>query len=92
METATIRIPEEKKNLLKAVASLENKKMSDLIVDLIDEYVARRRETLKIMSVPGLYEKIRGASREFRTGKTVSLSDARNKLERRALPIGPERS
>jgi PHD/YefM family antitoxin component YafN of YafNO toxin-antitoxin module len=81
METATIRIPEEKKNLLKAVASLENKKMNDLIVDLIDDYVARRRETLKIMSVPGLYEKIRAASRDFRAGKTVSLGDARKKLK-----------
>jgi PHD/YefM family antitoxin component YafN of YafNO toxin-antitoxin module len=81
METATIRIPEEKKNLLKAVASLENKKMNDLIVDLIDEYVARRRETLEIMSVPGLYESIRAASREFRAGKSVSLKDARKKLE-----------
>lgn len=82
METATIRIPEEKKNLLKAVASLENKKMNDLIVDLIDEYVARRRETLEFMSVPGLYKSIRAASREFRAGKSVSLRDARNKLER----------
>ena len=81
METATIRIPEEKKNLLKAVASLENKKMNDLIVDLIDEYVARRRETLEIMSIPGLYESIRAASREFRAGKSVSLKDARKKLE-----------
>ena len=82
METATIRIPEDKKNLLKAVASLENKKMNDLIVDLIDEYVARRRETLEIMSVPGLYESIRTSSREFRAGKSVSLKDARNKLVR----------
>jgi len=82
METATIRIPEDKKNLLKAVASLENKKMNDLIVDLIDEYVARRRETLEILSLPGLSEGIRAASRDFRAGKTVSLKDARKKLER----------
>lgn len=82
METATIRIPEEKKNLLKAVASLENKKMNDLIVDLIDEYVACRKETLEIMSVPGLCESIRAASREFRARKSVSLEDARKKLER----------
>lgn len=82
METATIRIPEDKKNLLKAVASLENKKMNDLIVDLIDEYVARRKETVKIMSVPSLYENIRSASREFRARKSVSLSDVRKKLDR----------
>jgi PHD/YefM family antitoxin component YafN of YafNO toxin-antitoxin module len=82
METATIRIPEEKKNLLKAVASLENRKMNDLIVDLIDEYVDRRKETLQLMAVPGLYEQIRASSREFRQGRTVSMKDARKKLER----------
>lgn len=82
METATIRIPEDKKNLLKAVASLENRKMNDLIVDLIDEYVDRRKETLQLMAVPGLYEQIRASSREFRQGRTVSMKDARKKLER----------
>ena len=39
MGTATIRIPEDKKNILKAISSLENKKMNDIIVELIDEYV-----------------------------------------------------
>ena len=82
METATIRIPEEKKILLKAVASLENRKMNDIVVALIDEYVESRRESLELTAVPGLYEKIRRASREFRARKTVSLIDARKKLGR----------
>jgi hypothetical protein len=82
METATIRIPEDKKNLLKAVASLENRKMNDLIVDLIDAYIERRKETAELMAIPGLYERIRASSREFRQRKTVSLVDARKKLER----------
>ena len=82
METATIRIPEGKKNLLKAVASLENRKMNDLIVDLIDEYIERRKETLELMAIPGLYEKVRASSREFRQRRTVSLNDVRKKLER----------
>jgi hypothetical protein len=81
METATIRIPEGKKNLLKAVASLENRKMNDLIVDLIDEYIERRKETLQLMAIPGLYDQVRAASREFRRRQTVSLNDARRKLE-----------
>jgi len=82
METATVRIPEKKKNLLKAVASLENRKMNDLLVDLIDEYVARRKETLELLAIPGLYDEVRGASKEFRERKTVSLKDARKNLER----------
>lgn len=82
METATIRIPEDKKNLLKAVASLENRKMNDIIVDLIDAYIERRKETAELMAIPGLCQRIRASSREFRQGKTVSLIDARKKLER----------
>ena len=82
METATIRIPEDKKNLLKAVASLENRKMNDLIVDLIDAYIESRKETAELMAIPGLYKKIRASSREFRQRKTVSLVDAQKKLER----------
>lgn len=82
METATIRIPEDKKNLLKAMASLENRKMNDLLVDLIDEYAERRKETLEFTAIPGLYEEVCRASREFRERKTVSLKDARKALER----------
>ncbi len=81
MDTATIRIPEDKKNLLKAISSLENKKMNDIIVDLIDEYVNRHKETLELLAMPGLYEKIMNASKEFKERKTVPLKDARKKLE-----------
>ncbi len=79
METATIRIPEAKKNLLKAVASLENRTMNDIIVDLIDAYIERRKESAEIMAVPGLYESIKASSRGFRRGKSVSLGDVRKK-------------
>jgi PHD/YefM family antitoxin component YafN of YafNO toxin-antitoxin module len=85
METATIRIPEEKKNLLKAVASLENRKMNDILIDLIDDYVERRKETLELLAIPGLLREVRAASREFRQGKGVSLEDAEAYLDRRSL-------
>jgi len=81
MNTATIRIPEDKKNLLKALSSLENRKMNDIIVDLIDEYVERHKETREILAVPGLYERILKASEEFKERKGVSLADARKELE-----------
>ncbi len=82
METATLRIPETKKNLLKAVASLENKKMNDIVVELIDEYIASRKETLELLAVPGLLKEVRGSSREFRKGKTVPLNDVRKRMAR----------
>lgn len=85
METATIRIPEEKKNLLKAAASLENRKMNDVIIELIDEYIERRKETMELLAIPGLLRTVRTASREFREGKGVPLEDAEAFLDRRTL-------
>jgi PHD/YefM family antitoxin component YafN of YafNO toxin-antitoxin module len=85
METATIRIPEEKKNLLKAAASLENRKMNDIVIELIDEYIERRKETLELLAIPGLYKKVMAASREFHAGKSVPLKDAEAFLDRRIL-------
>jgi hypothetical protein len=79
MESATIRIPEDKKNILKAISSLENKKMNDIIVELIDEYVERHKETLELLSIPGLYENLIESSEEIRKGKGVSIKDARKK-------------
>ena len=81
MATATIRIPEDKKNMLKAISSLENKKMNDIIVELIDEYVERHKETIELLSIPGLYENLIKSSEEFRKGKGVSIKDAREKME-----------
>jgi len=85
METATIRIPEDKKNLLKAVASLENRKMNDILMELIDDYVERHKETLELLAIPGLLRTVRTASREFREGKGVPIDDVRKDLERRHL-------
>jgi hypothetical protein len=82
METATIRIPEDKKNLLKAIASLENRKMNDLLVHLIDDYAERSRETLELLAIPGLYKQVRASSHEVRKRITVPLKVARKKLAR----------
>lgn len=81
MATATIRIPEDKKNILKAISSLENKKMNDILVELIDEYVDRHKETLELLSIPGLYDNLVKSSEEFRKGKGVSLKDVKKELE-----------
>lgn len=81
MSTATIRIPENKKNILKAISSLENKKINEIIVEMIDEYVERHKETLELLSIPGLYERLIKSSEEFKKGKGVALKDAKKELE-----------
>jgi len=82
MATSTIRIPEEKKNILKAISSLENKKMNEIIVELIDEYVERHKESLELLSIPGLYEKLIKSSEEFKEGKGATIKDARKELRK----------
>jgi len=82
MGTATVRIPEDKKNILKAISSLENKKLSEIISELIDEYIERHKEILELLSRPGFYEKLTKSSKEFKEGKGIPLKDARKELAR----------
>ncbi len=58
MSTATVRIPEEKRNLLKVIASLEGRKMREILSELVDEYISRHRETLDLLSRPEWVEAI----------------------------------
>jgi PHD/YefM family antitoxin component YafN of YafNO toxin-antitoxin module len=90
MDTATIRIPEEKKNLLKAAASLENRKMNDVVIELIDEYIESRKETLELLAIPGFLRKIRAAQREIREGRGVPIEDVQKDLERRLRESRPK--
>ncbi len=46
MSVMSIRIPDEKRKKLKAIASLEGKSMSGLVAELIDEYVNEAMDRL----------------------------------------------
>jgi len=52
MATATVRIPEKKRDILKIIASIEKREMKEILGELIDEYIARHKETLDILSRP----------------------------------------
>ena len=52
MPTATVRIPERKRDVLKVVATLEKREMKEILSDLIDEYIERHKETLDLLSRP----------------------------------------
>jgi predicted transcriptional regulator len=47
MPVMSIRIPEDKRKKLKAIASIEGKSMSNIVSDLIEEYVAEASVRLK---------------------------------------------
>jgi predicted CopG family antitoxin len=68
MKTATVRIPEDKRDILKVISSLEKRDIKEILSELIDEYVERHRETLEILSNPDWVEQIKVGREEIRKG------------------------
>lgn len=52
MRTATVRIPAEKRDILRIIAGIEKVEMKEILTELIDEYIERHRETLDLLSRP----------------------------------------
>lgn len=52
MPTATVRIPEDKRDILKIIASIEKRELKEILSELIDEYIERHKETLNLLSRP----------------------------------------
>ena len=58
METATVRIPADKRDILKIIAGLEKTEIKEILSRLIEEYVERHKEPLDLLSTPGWVEAI----------------------------------
>ena len=69
MATATVRIPAEKRDILKVIASLEKREMKEILSDLIDEYIERHKETLELLSKPEWTVAIAQGKAEVARGK-----------------------
>ena len=68
MATATVRIPEKKRDILKVIASIEKREMKEILSELIDEYNERHKETLDILSKPEWVEVIEKGKAELAQG------------------------
>jgi predicted CopG family antitoxin len=68
MSTATVRIPEDKRDTLKIIASVEKKEIKEILSDLIDEYIERHKETLELLSKPKWVEIIKKGKEEVAKG------------------------
>ncbi len=65
METATVRIPKEKRDILKIISSVERRDLIEILSELIDEYIERHKETLELLSKPEWVEIIRKGKKEI---------------------------
>lgn len=68
MDTATVRIPADKRDTLRIIASIEKVEMKDILSDLIDEYIERHKETLDLLSRPDWVEIIARGKAEVHEG------------------------
>lgn len=68
MPTATVRIPEEKRDILRIIAGIEKTEMKEILSDLIDEYIERHKETLDLLSRPEWVEIITRGKQEVDSG------------------------
>jgi len=64
--TATVRIPAEKRDILRIIAGIERTEMGKILSDLIDEYIERHKETLDLLSRPEWVEIIANGKEEVR--------------------------
>ena len=68
METATVRIPAKRRDILKIISSLEKRDIKEILTELIDEYIERHKETLEILSRPDWVKVIKQGKEEIRKG------------------------
>jgi hypothetical protein len=68
MATATVRIPVEKRDVLRIIAGIERTEMKEILSELIDEYIERHKETLDLLSKPEWVEIITRGKQEVSTG------------------------
>ena len=76
MGTSTVRIPEDQRDKLKILASIEKREMKEILSELIDEYIERHKETLELLSRPEWVEMIEAGKAEVaRAVKGKSLDE-----------------
>jgi len=68
MATATVRIPAEKRDILRIIAGIEKIEMKEILSGLIDEYIGRHQETLDLLSRPEWVDIITRGKEEVNNG------------------------
>jgi len=73
MNTTTVRISKEKRDILKIIACIERRDLQDIFAELIDDYIQRHKETLEILSKPEWVDIINKGKLEIKESKKGKL-------------------
>jgi hypothetical protein len=69
----TLRLPEERLKVIRAIAGYENRSLTDIFTEMADEYISRHKETLELLKIPDFLEECREGLEEIKAGKGKSL-------------------
>jgi hypothetical protein len=69
----TLRMPEERLKVIRAIAGYENRSLADIFTEMADEYIARHKETLELLKIPDFLAECREGLEEIKAGKGKSL-------------------
>jgi hypothetical protein len=80
MANTTLRLPEEKLKILRAISGYENIPMSKIIEKLVDEYIMAHKETIEIITNKDYYASLCQGIKEAEENDTVSLDKVKRLL------------
>ncbi len=75
MGATTLRLPDEKLRLIRAIAGYENRPLSKIFEELLDEYIDRHRESLELIGVPGFVEECKKGLEEIKKGDGKDINE-----------------
>ncbi len=75
MGATTLRLPDEKLRLIRAIAGYENRPLSKIFEELLDEYIDRHRESLELIAVPGFVEECKKGLEEIKKGDGKDINE-----------------
>jgi hypothetical protein len=73
--TTTLRLPEDRLKVIRAIAGYENRSLTDIYTELTDEYIRRHKETLQLLSIPNFLEECREGLDEIKSGGGKLLNE-----------------
>ncbi|KWT85004.1 hypothetical protein [Candidatus Magnetominusculus xianensis] len=70
--SSTVMIPEDKRDTLNVIATIEKRDINEILSELIDDYIDRHKETLEILSQPEWVDAITEGLSSSERKETVS--------------------
>jgi predicted DNA-binding protein len=78
MGVTTLRLPDEKLKILRAISGYENRPLSKIFDELVEEYIGRHKETMEILRISNIVKDCKEGLEEIKSGKGKSFSDLGN--------------